>query len=180
MMSLAYVFYMFVVLAMIIGAMRGWAKELLVIFSAVLGLFIIMVFQTYIGIYQSIIINGTPTTEFWTRTIIMLLMAFFGYQTPRITRFQAAARREAARDMILGAVFGGLNGYLVIGSIWSFLDKVGYHNFPKVFLAPDPSSPMGELAITLVNAMPPNYLMQAPAIYIAIAVAFTFVVIVYV
>jgi len=180
MMSLAYVFYIFVVLAMIIGAMRGWAKELLVIFSAVLGLFIIMVFQNYVGIYNSIILNGAPTTEFWIRTVIMVMMAFFGYQTPKISRLQAAARREQARDMLLGAVFGAVNGYLIIGSIWSFLDSVGYENFPKVFMAPDASLPMGEVALTLVNAMPPNYLMQAPAIYITIAVAFTIVVVVYV
>jgi hypothetical protein len=180
MMSLAYVFYIFVGLAMVIGAMRGWAKELLVIFSAILGLFIIMVFQTYVGIYNSIIAGGGPTTEFWVRATVMLLMAFFGYQTPKISRLQAAARREKARDMLLGAVFGAVNGYLIIGSIWSFLEKAGYHNFPKVFMSPDPATPMGELAINLVNAMPPNFLMQAPAIYITIAVAFTIVVIVYV
>jgi hypothetical protein len=180
MMSLAYVFYLFVALAMVIGAMRGWAKELLVIFSAILGLFIIMVFQTYVGFYNSIIASGPPTTEFWVRTTVMLLMAFFGYQTPKISRLQAAARREKARDMFLGAIFGAVNGYLVIGSIWAFLDKVGYHNFPKVFLPPDPNLEMGQLAIALVNAMPPNYLMQAPAIYITIAVAFTIVVVVYV
>jgi uncharacterized membrane protein required for colicin V production len=180
MMSLAYVFYIFIGLAMVVGALRGWAKELLVIFSAILGLFIIMVFQTYVGIYNSIIASGSPTTEFWVRSSIMMLMAFFGYQTPKISRLQAAARREKARDMLLGAVFGAVNGYLIIGSIWSFLEKVGYQNFPTAFLPPDPATPIGELAINLVNAMPPNYLMQAPAIYITIAVAFTIVVIVYV
>jgi len=180
MMSLAFIFYVFVGLAMVVGALRGWAKELLVIFSAILGLFIIMILQTYVGVYNSIIATGSPTTEFWVRTSIILLMAFFGYQTPNISRLRAAARREQARDMLLGAVFGAVNGYLIIGSIWAFLDKVGYHNFPNVFLPPDASMPMGDAAINLVAAMPPNYLMQAPAIYITIAVAFTIVVIVYV
>ena len=155
MMSLSFIFYIFVGLAMVVGALRGWAKELLVIFSAVLGLFIIMVLQTYAGVYNSIITTGSPSTEFWVRTFIILIMAFFGYQTPNISRLQAAARREQARDMILGAVFGAVNGYLIIGSIWAFLDKIGYHNFPKVFIAPDPSNPMGQAALNLVAAMPP-------------------------
>lgn len=179
-MSLAFIFYIFVGLAMVVGAMRGWAKELLVIFSALLGLFIIMVFQTYVGIYNSIIAGGSPATEFWVRSIIIMVMAFFGYQTPKISRLQTAARREKTRDMLLGAVFGAANGYLIFGSIWSFLDRVGYENFPKVFVAPDPNLPMGELAINLVKAMPPNYLLEAPVIYITIAVVFTIVVIVYV
>jgi hypothetical protein len=38
MMSIIYVFWMYVVLFAIIGWMRGWAKELLVSFSVILSL----------------------------------------------------------------------------------------------------------------------------------------------
>ena len=33
MMSIVYVFWMYVILFAVIGALRGWAKELLVVFS---------------------------------------------------------------------------------------------------------------------------------------------------
>ena len=38
MMSVVYIFWMYVFLFGIIGAMRGWAKELMVIFSVVTSL----------------------------------------------------------------------------------------------------------------------------------------------
>ena len=38
MMSLAIVFWMYVILFSVIGAMRGWAKEILVSFSVILAL----------------------------------------------------------------------------------------------------------------------------------------------
>ncbi len=38
MMSIVYLFWMFVILFGIVGLMRGWAKELLVAFSVILAL----------------------------------------------------------------------------------------------------------------------------------------------
>lgn len=180
MISLTFVFYLFVILLAIIGAMRGWAKELLVVFSVILAMFIILVFESYVGVYQRLLQNSPATTWFWSRTIVVLLLAFFGYQTPSIKPFQVAARREKVRDAVLGAVVGGLNGWLVIGSIWWFLAKAGYENFPTVIVPPTEGSELAGRAADLLTRMPPEYLMQAPQIYIAIAIAFTFVVIVYV
>jgi len=48
MMTLTFAFWMLVILTAIIGAMRGWAKELLVTFSVVLALFIIEVSIRYV------------------------------------------------------------------------------------------------------------------------------------
>jgi hypothetical protein len=120
------------------------------------------------------------TTRFWVSTTIILTLAFFGYQTPAIKAFQTAARREKVRDAVLGAVFGAFNGYLVIGSIWWFLDQAGYENFSNVMVPPVAGSEMATRAAELLAKMPPEYLMQAPHIYITIAVAFAFVVIVFV
>ena len=111
MVSLSFVFWMFVMLAAIIGAMRGWAKELLVAFSAILAIFIILVFETYVGFVQGIIQAGGPKTEFWTRVIILMMLSFFGYQTPgTFDRFKAAARREKLQDSLLGLILGASLG----------------------------------------------------------------------
>ena len=47
MISLMVVFYMFLVLFAIIGGLRGWAKEMLVIFSVILALFIIFLLEKF-------------------------------------------------------------------------------------------------------------------------------------
>jgi hypothetical protein len=157
--------------------MRGWAKELLVLFSGILAIFIILVLETYIGFIQNFIQSGGPPTEFWTRTVIILFLAFFGYQTPNIPRFEDAARREKLQDSMLGMFLGAANGWLVFGSIWFYLDKTNY--FFDFVSGPAAGTPLGDSAIRLLNSMPPMWL-DVPAIYFAVALAFTFVVIVYI
>lgn len=179
MISLSFVFYLFVIVTAVIGLMRGWAKELLVVFSAILALFIISIFQNYILIYQNL--TADPVTKFWTRSLIMLALAFFGYQTPNIKIFEAAARREKVRDGILGAGVGALNGYLVAGSIWYFLYEARYENFPNILQPLVQDSPLAIRTAELMTKMPPGFFLENPQnVGIAIAIAFTFVVIVYV
>ena len=48
MISLLVVFYIFVILFAIIGAMRGWAQELLVTFSVILAFFLIHVLENIV------------------------------------------------------------------------------------------------------------------------------------
>jgi hypothetical protein len=178
MVSMGFVFWMFVFLAAVIGAMRGWAKELLVIFSGVLAIFIILVMETYVGFVQGLIASGGATMQFWVRTATIFLLAFFGYQTPRIKAIAGAARREQFRDALLGIGFGAINGWIIFGSIWAYLHKAGYI-YTTVFIAPTPGTEMGDAALNLLRFMPPNWL-DIPGIYFLVAVAFTFVVIVYV
>jgi hypothetical protein len=180
MMPFVFVFYIFVALAVVVGAMRGWVKELLVIFSGLLGLFIIEIFSIYIGLYNSIVI-ANPTSAFWLQSVIMIMVAIFGYQIPKLSRLQAASRRENIRDTLLGGVLGAANGYLIFGSIWAFLDTIGYDKFGDYLMAPDPSFPMYEATVNLMEVMPPNvWWSQEPAIYIIVAIIFTIIVAVFV
>ncbi len=177
MVSITFVFFMLVFLAAIIGWMRGWAKELLVVFSIVLAIFIILVLETYVGVVQNFYLSGGPSVIFWTRTLIIFLLAFFGYQTPNIPRFMDAARREKLQDSLLGMVLGAANGWLVFGSIWAYLHESGY--FFNFITMPTPGTPLGDSALRLINSMPPMWL-ESPLIYFAVAISFTFVVIVYI
>ena len=45
MMSIVYIFWMYVILFAVIGAMRGWAKELLVAFSVITALAVILLLE---------------------------------------------------------------------------------------------------------------------------------------
>ena len=50
MIGLNAIFWMFVILFGIIGAMRGWAKELLVTFSVILAMFILTVLENFVPV----------------------------------------------------------------------------------------------------------------------------------
>jgi uncharacterized membrane protein required for colicin V production len=178
MVSLPVLFWMFVILFAIIGASRGWAKEILVTFSAVLALFIVNLMQTYVPFFLPD--SGlSPATRFWVQSIVIGGLAFFGYQTANIRAIVGERLvRERLQDTLLGLIIGALNGYLIIGTIWFFMDRTGYPLLPYI-APPDSDDTLGRLAISMVEKMPPAFL-QPPWVYFAVAVAFLFVVIVFV
>ena len=79
MMSIIYLFWMYVILFALVGWMRGWAKELLVSFSVILALALNHVIKRYIPIARDL--AETDVSLFWVRTIVLLVLVYFGYQT---------------------------------------------------------------------------------------------------
>ena len=72
MVSMNFFFFFMIVVFAIIGAMRGWAKEMMVTFSYVLAMFIINVIETLVPIIRdSFALPGTMA-QFWLRTGILL------------------------------------------------------------------------------------------------------------
>lgn len=176
MVGLTVVFWMFVTLFGIIGAMRGWAKELMVTFSVVLGLFIIILLEQFVPFLKA---GLGEVPRFWVRVTVITLLVFFGYQTPNIKAIAGARfARERLQDVLLGLIIGALNGYLVVGTLWYYMDQAGYP-FPPYFTAPNPSEPMGMAAQQLIERLPPVFLHE-PWIYFAVALAFLFVVVVFI
>ena len=178
MVSLVVVFWMYVILFGIIGAMRGWAKELLVTFSVILALFFITVLEIFVPFIRDVLSFGNGAPLFWIRLGITAVLVLFGYQTPNIPKIAGSNRfaRERLQDVLLGIFIGMVNGYFVMGSIWYFLNAAAYP-FPTVV-----SAPTGDL-LTLVNkymAVLPPALLGTPAIYFAVAIAFAFVLMVFI
>lgn len=177
MVSILVMFYIFVVLFAIIGMIRGWAKEALVSFSVILGLFLITVFENVIPFVRDVI-EDRSTGQFWFRTVLIGFLVFFGYQSPNISRIAAVARREKISDALLGIFIGAINGYLIFGTLWYFMD---YAQYPfEYFTPPLPIDPLGEAAIAWVSRMPPAWLGIEPWIYIAVGLAFLFVLVVFI
>jgi uncharacterized membrane protein required for colicin V production len=175
--SLIVFFWTFVFFFAIIGATRGWAKELMVTFSVILALFIITLLEAYVPPLQPS--SGlSDSFRFWIRFIIVSLAVFFGYQTPNI-RALAGARfaRERLQDTLLGLILGAINGFLVIGTLWFYMHAAGYP-FQPYFQPPD-NSDLGQAASNLIDNLPPTFL-EPPWIYFAVAVAFLFVVVVFI
>jgi len=178
MMSIVYVFWMYVILFGVIGAMRGWAKELLVSFSVILSLALNHVIRKYIPLAQPENMAETDPSLFWVRTIILLILVYFGYQTVvSIPHLASRAARERLQDTLFGAILGGINGYLIAGSVLYYIHVADY-SFQNVVTKPaDPT--LLQTVNQMMLYMPPQ-LLGEPGIYFAMILAFVFVLVVYI
>lgn len=176
MISLPVLFWMYVVLFAIIGAMRGWAKEILVTAGVVVAFFVVTVIENFIPVIRD---SLTLQSAFWVRIGILGILTFFGYQGPNLRRFLESGRfvRDRFEDILLGSFLGAVNGYLIFGTAWFYLHEAGY---PFEWIsAPDPITEAGQKAMQLIAMLPPQWL-QAPIIYIAVAIAFVFILVVFI
>ena len=174
MVNLIYIFWMYVILFAVIGAMRGWAKELLVSFSMILALALNYLLRKYIPMVSNLLVD--EVSLFWVRSLITIGLVYFGYQTiGNLSAFSGKARKEKLQDGLLGSVMGGLNGYLIVGTLWFYLHDAVYP-FDEIFVVPtDLFTEMN----TLMLSMPPSLLVE-PYIYFAVIIAFIFIIVVYV
>jgi uncharacterized membrane protein required for colicin V production len=181
MIPISTVFWIFVVFFALLGFVRGWAREILVTASVVLSFFVIFVLETYIPFvseffarYQVPNSEMMPVQQFWFRTIILIVLVFFGYETPSIPRLSGPRfKRDNFRDSALGFILGGINGYLVIGSLWAFLHDAGYPYDVVI-------GQLSDTSLDLLSKMPPNWLLQIPHILIAVILVFFFIIAVFV
>ena len=175
MISLNFTFWLLVIIFGVIGIFRGWAKELLVSFSVILALAFNHLLQKYVPVVNTLPIESEGL--FWIRSIILITLVFFGYQTVALPRFASKAAREKLQDSLLGFILGLLNGYLVIGALWFYLDQARY---PFDYItAPVAGTPMGDAAIKLIQVLSPR-LLGEPWIYFAVILAFIFVLVVFI
>lgn len=176
MISLSVLFWMYVILFALIGSMRGWAKEILVSSGAIVALFLITIMETFIPFVRD---SLTPQNAFWVRISVLGVITFFGYQGPNIPRMIESGKfvRDRFEDLLLGFFLGGLNGYLIFGSAWYYLMEAGY---PFEWIqAPEQITQAGRNVEALIKILPPQWL-TAPTVYIAVAIAFVFILVVFI
>lgn len=122
----------------IVGYLRGWNRELISTAGIILGLFALFQFD---GLLRGILLRGVARDQvFIIQCAIFIIIVFFAYQTRRIGRADSPGGRDKLQESILGALVGFLNGYLIWGSIWYFMDINEYPLAPFV-IAPAPGSP---------------------------------------
>jgi hypothetical protein len=175
MMSIVYLFWMYVFLFAVIGAMRGWAKELMVAFSVVTSLAVNLLLEKYIPLVRDL--DKASGSVFWIRTLILIALVYFGYQTVSISRFAAKAMRERLQDSMFGAVLGAFNGYLVAGSILFYNHMANYPYSNIVSPATDPA--IIQAIDLMMKYMPPRFLGE-PGIYFAVIIILIFIIVVYI
>jgi hypothetical protein len=87
-------------------------------------------------------------------------------------RLASASARETLQDIVLGFIIGAVNGYLIVGSIWYFLDAAGYGIWGVAQPAPNTLA-----AALAAKYLPPLWLSNAVLLTV-FAVASVFVIIV--
>jgi hypothetical protein len=120
------------------------------------------------------------STLFWMRAGIIITLSFAGYQTPNIPRLAQQNRfaRERLQDVLLGLFLGAVNGWLIVGSIWYYMNAAGYP-FPNLVQAPQPGTDVYAATQQMMPMMPPAVLSSS-TIYFAVALAFAFVLVVFI
>ena len=178
MVSLAFIFYLLILIFAIVGLMRGWARELLVTFAVILAIFIIIILEALLPQFFTSLNESGAKAYFWFRSVILIVLVIFGYQTPNLPKIAGARfARERLADSMLGLVLGAVNGYLVVGTLWYYM-HVAMYPFSNVILPPNyPGNPFPQISMTLINYLPPVWLTGTP-LYVVVAIAFAFVIIV--
>lgn len=175
MIAMVAVFWMFLLFFALIGSVRGWAKELLVVFAVVLALAAISLFEDLLG-FKNILFRDDIKLQYWFRTLTVGLLVFFGYQSPSLPRLQKAVeKRGRIQDHLLGFVFGILSGYFVIGTLWSFASQAQYP-WLATYIRGAPAE-LGDITDRVLNMLPPMWLDQPTTIFVFVVVAFIFAIV---
>jgi uncharacterized membrane protein required for colicin V production len=173
MVELSFLLWVLVVIFGIIGAMRGWGKEVLVTFSVILSIFLTTILEKFAPAFQKTLGLDGDIGLFWLRILITIGLVVFGYHSVSIPRINASPRlvRNTVQDALLGALVGAVNGFLIFGSLWYYLHQADY---PVAAISAPENM---DVTLKLMKVFAPAWL-GAPAIYFAIAIAFAFVIVV--
>jgi hypothetical protein len=173
MIQLATFLWGMIVLFAVIGFGRGSTKEMLSLSGIVLALFILEQFR---DVLLSPLIASVPLSQqFYMIAGILLAVALFAYQTPDSfsKRERSKDVREGLQEGLLGSAIGALNAYLLFGSLWYYMDNLGYPLSPFI-MAP----PLDSASAAFVNRLPLVWLLEGNLLTLMVVVMFLFVIIV--
>ncbi len=177
MIALVIVFFMFLILFGFIGASRGWAKEVLVIASVILCLAIVALVENLLGLAG--FFDKNRGMQFAYRAAILIVLVFFGYQSPKVQRIaKATEKRGQIAEKILGFLVGIASGYFVIGTLWSFARTAGYPFIVDYIIAAPKD--LVDLTNRVISMLPPVWLNTPLETFIALVIIFVFVIIYFV
>lgn len=106
----------------VIGFLRGWQKEFTATAGIVLATFALFQFDAFV---RTILFAFTAQQLFLTNFVAFVILVFLVYQAKRIGG-GGVRDDDDLQDGLVGALAGALNGYLIGGAIWYFLDITEY------------------------------------------------------
>lgn len=147
----------------LIGLARGFLKELGVTTIVMFLLFFLSLFEPFLdtGLTRAMSFGGRAMVQqnkdlfkCWFFVLILIGTTFISYQGETLA-FGGQAPR-GAQGIALGVLTGVLNGYLIAGSIWFYLDKFRY---PITFMGFAPDG-LSTFAINMIDFLPIRFLGQ--------------------
>ena len=197
MISLGSLFWLMVAFFALIGMMRGWTREIIATSGLVLSLFFLNQFGatvvSWLGAGSATVPGGDPLAiprrQFYILAGIHLFFAFFSYQGPTLAGARLRDRLRVSdrlQNQVLGGVIGAVNGYLIVGTLWAFLEYTIIASGQWQRLDPNAgypfaltvlTRPTGEMGlISLIENLPLPIL--APYLPFLVVIVFLFVIIV--
>lgn len=199
MISLQFIFLFMIVFFALIGYLRGWQREVIALSGLIAAIAALIQFGDSITRLVGALTGGAGVVDpyairrqqFWIQAIFLSIIAFFSYQVVARLADQAMGGRLGERlrsgleKRILGALIGTINGYLLMGSLWGFLEyqitSMGYIQLPPGEPYPfDPSvivRPVADAsAAALANMLPMG--MFTPTVWLLLFFVSFFVVII--
>jgi len=178
MIQLVTIMWVMAVFFAIIGFLRGWGREVIASAGIILGLFALFQFD---GLIRGTLLTGAPREQVYlVQTGIFIAIVFFAYQQRALQRGAGSTGggRDNLQEGVLGGLLGFLNGYLIWGSLWYFMD-INEYPFSPYIIAPAPGSPSDRAR----NLLPLVILGGGPGgtgdlLAVAVIVLFLFVLIV--
>lgn len=141
MISIQFVFISMVIFFGMVGAIRGWQKEVIATAGLIGAVAFLYQFGDYLLTLGNVFFRFADTAtsnlpadtitlqrQFWIQAIFLSLIAFFSYQiiSSLADRAPGTSRGDRVRygfqSRFIGAVVGMFNGYLLVGSLWGFLE----------------------------------------------------------
>lgn len=196
MISLDTIFWLLVGFFALIGALRGWTREVIATSGLVLSLFALNQFGPFlVSLLGAAIDPAMPDPDalrrrqYYILAAVHLFITFFSFQGPAFAGSRLADRlrvRDSFQDKVMGAIVGAVNGYLIVGTLWAFLEyQIGPAGY--VPLPPGVNYPFDMTRLTrpgigtvpvsaLVDNLPLPFL--APYLPVLVVLVFLFVIVV--
>lgn len=130
----------------IIGVIRGLRREIVSLGGIILATFALYQFDVLL---RGVFLASVPREQAaFVQIGLFCVVVYFAYQT-RSFAYADEPRSNRLQDAILGGLVGALNGYLVWGAVWYFLD-INDYPFSAIITAPSSNS----ISAQNLNAIP--------------------------
>lgn len=103
-----------------IGYERGVSKEIISTAGIILGIF---AFYEFDNLLRNTLLAGfAPEQKFFIQCFLFGLLIYASYHTRAIIGGRGRGGRSPVQGKVIGMLFGLVNGYLIAGTIWYFLE----------------------------------------------------------
>jgi hypothetical protein len=137
MIDLSVVMWTFALFFAFVGFQRGWNKEIIATSGIILALFALHQFDAFLR--NTLLGNMSGEQRVIVQILFFSVVVYFAYQTRAIIGGRGSEGRDSLQESVLGGIIGFVNGYLIFGSLWYFVDINAYPAGLEITPPTDPS-----------------------------------------